>query len=399
MRVLITGIDGYLGWPLALYLRKRGHEIAGIDNYARRRWVKEVGSQSAIPIPVFPERMRTFQKIGTHYPLQFWNGDLTNYDFVSGVYKEFNPETIVYLGEMPSAAYSMLDVWHATYTQSNNVLGTIATLHAIKEFCPQAHLVKLGTMGEYGTPNCSIPEGSIPSHPCEYVPHTIPITSCPMRGLMFPRHAGSWYHQSKVHDTHNTEMACRFWKLRATDIMQGVVYGTQTDETQDNPDLATRFDFDECFGTVINRFCAQAVIGMPLTVYGTGGQQRGFLPLRDSMQCLGIAIENPPSPGEYRVFNQFASVCRIYDLAKAVKLFAKKEDLDVEIQPVENPRIESEKHNYTPESKRLRKLGYVPTDNIPADIREIIQDLKPHAYRLRECQDVLKPKIKWREKI
>ena len=396
MRILITGIDGYLGWPLALYLRKRGHEIAGIDNYARRRWVKEVGSQSAIPIATFPERIREFRGI-TGDTLHFWNGDLTSYDFVSSVYKEFNPEAIVYLGEMPSAAYSMLDVWHATYTQSNNVLGTLTTLYAIKEFCPQAHLIKLGTMGEYGTPDCDIPEGSIPNHPCSRHYDSVAIP-CPMKGLMFPRQAGSWYHQSKVHDTHNTEMACRFWHLRATDIMQGVVYGTQTDEMQNNPELATRFDFDECFGTVINRFCAQAVIRTSLTVYGAGGQRRGFIPLRDSMQCLGIAIENPPDPGEYRVFNQFASVCKIYDLAKAVKLFAEKEGLDVEIQPIENPRIESEEHTYTPESKRLRKLGYVPTDNIPADIQEIIRDLKPHANRILECQNALKPKIKWGEK-
>ena len=286
MRVFIAGIDGYLGWSLAQYLTARGHEVAGTDTFFRRAWVEEVGSVSALPVYSIQERLAAFaERYGKQ--LNFRTGDLMDYEFLTGYLRDFQPEAVVHLGEMPSAPYSMIDQQHATFTQQNNVIGSLNLLWAIRETCPEAHLVKLGTMGEYGTPNVDIPEG---------------FFEVEFRGrkdyMPFPRQANSFYHLTKVHDTNNTMFACKTWGLRSTDIMQGVVFGTRIDEMGEDPRLRSRLDFDQCFGTAINRFACQAVIGHPLTVYGSGGQTRGFLPLRDSMQCLTIAIENPPKPGE-----------------------------------------------------------------------------------------------------
>lgn len=290
MKILIAGMDGYLGWALAQYLTARGHEVAGADIFHRRRWVAEMGSHSATPIVDMPDRLRAFAAKWGKTPL-FRAGDLTDWDFVRQLFEDFQPEAVVHFGECPSAPYSMIDVHHATWVQTNNIVGTFNILFAMQELAPESHLVKLGTMGEYGTPNVDIPEGFFE---IEY------------RGrkdrLPFPRQAGSWYHWSKVHGSNNIMFACKIWGLRSTDIMQGVVYGTRIDEMDSEP-LLTRLDFDQCFGTAINRFCCQAVIGEPLTPFGKGHQRRGFLPLRDSMQCLTLAIENPPEAGEYRVFN------------------------------------------------------------------------------------------------
>ncbi len=383
MRVLITGADGYLGWPLSLYLAKRGHEVAGIDDYRRRQWVGEMGCWSATPTALMADRLHAYyQNMGQN--LRFYKGDLTDYNFVLNVYKTFKPEAIVYLGEMPSAPYSMIDVHHAVYTQTNNIMGTLVTLYAMREVVPDCHLVKLGTMGEYGTPNVDIPEGFFE---IEY------------RGrkdrMMFPRKAGSWYHQSKVHDTNNIEMACRFWGLRSTDIMQGVVYGTRIDEMGTDERLLTRFDFDQSFGTAINRFCAQAVVGLPLTPYGKGKQKRGFLPLRDSMQCLTVACEHPPKQGEYRVFNQFEEVYNVTELAEKVRKIGNEFGLKVEIKPVENPRMESEEHHYNPDHKHLLDLGYQPTHDMESELRLIFKDLTKYRERIETRKYASFPDIRW----
>ncbi len=384
MRVLITGIDGYLGWALALRLAKAGHEVAGVDNFARRRWVAEMGSESAMPIADMAARQRAFQDFCGR-ELAFFEGDLTDYDFTLDAYRRFAPEAIVYLGEMPSAPYSMMDVHHAVYTQTNNVMGALTTLFAIKEAVPNCHLVKLGTMGEYGTPNLDIPEGFFE---IEY------------RGrkdrLMFPRRAGSWYHQSKVHDTHNVEMACRLWGLRSTDIMQGVVYGLRTEEIDGSaPELRTRFDFDQCFGTVINRYCAQAVIGQPLTPFGKGGQKRSFLPIKDSVQCLRLAVENPPARGEYRTFNQFENVYSVWELAEKVQAAGRRLGLDTRVQPIENPRVEAESHYYNPDRQRLLDLGYQPTRDMDGEIEQTLLDLAPNRNIILRHEDALVPDIRW----
>ena len=293
--MLIAGADGYLGWALSMALASRGYEVVGIDNLSRRRNVEEIGSWSALPIKTMLQRLSAFRNFYGK-SITFVEGDLTNYVTVRDLIASYKPTAIVHLGEQPSAPYSMIDVNHCVYTHTNNVVGTLNILYAMHETSPDTHLVKLGTMGEYGTPNMDIPEGFFE---IEYKGRK--------DRLPFPRMAGSWYHWTKVHDSGNIMFACKIWKLKSTDVMQGVVYGTRTDLIT-SPELFTRFDFDEVFGTAINRFCAQAVIDYPLLPYGKGHQKRGFIALRDSMQCLTIALENPPEKSEYRVFNQFDEV-------------------------------------------------------------------------------------------
>lgn len=383
MRVFIVGVDGYLGWALAQHLRNVGHHVAGMDALLRRNWVDEVKSISAIPIFSREDRIAAFEE---HYDfqLEFHKVNLLQYEQVKEILYKYQPDAIVHLGEMPSAAYSMIDQEHSLFTQQNNVLGNLNLLWAIKEACPQAHLVKLGTMGEYGTPNIDIPEGFFE---VEY------------RGrkdiLPFPKQAASFYHWSKVHDSNNTMYACKIWGLRSTDIMQGVVFGTQINNMSDDPRLKTRLDFDQCFGTVINRFCCQAVIGHPLTVFGKGMQRRGFLPLRDSMQCLTIAIENPPSQGEYRVFNQFENTYSIRELADIVKSVAQDMELDVPILHYDNPRIEDAEHYFNPDRNHLVNLGYTPGGEITQEIRTMLEDLLPHRQRIMEKMNILIPDIRW----
>lgn len=383
MRVFIAGVDGYLGWALAQYLTARGHDVAGVDNYARRQWVDEMGSVSAIPIYSMPDRLAAFRE---HYgkELLFREGDLLDYQFLRDFLSDFQPDAIVHLGEMPSAPYSMIDQAHSIYTHTNNVNGSLNVLWAMREVCPEAHLVKLGTMGEYGTPNVDIPEGFFE---IEY------------RGrkdrLPFPRQPGSFYHLTKVHDTNNTMFACRIWGLSATDIMQGVVFGTQIDTMGANPVLRSRLDFDQCFGTAINRFACQAVIGHPLTVYGVGHQKRGFLPMRDSMQCLTIAIENPPKAGEYRVFNQFEECYTVDELAEKVREAGSAVGLDVDIEHFDNPRTEKEEHYYNPDRQHLIDLGYKPTHDVVAEVKIMLQDLVPQRDRIMAKREIVVPDIRW----
>jgi UDP-sulfoquinovose synthase len=383
MRVFIAGTDGYLGWSLSLYLAARGHEVSGCDLFLRRDWVAEMGSQSATPIRRMTERLEAFRD-NFRTNLQFRRGDLQDYNFVLNCFRSFQPEAIVHLGEMPSAPYSMTDVHHAVFTQMNNLIGTLHILYAMKEACPNAHLVKLGTMGEYGTPNIDIPEGSFT---IEY------------RGrkdtLPFPRQAGSWYHQTKVHDTHNISFACKIWGLRSTDIMQGVVFGTRIDEMGEDERLVTRFDFDQCFGTAVNRYCAEAVIEHPLTPFGKGSQKRGFLPLRDSMQCLTLAIEKPAKEGEYRVFNQFEEVYDVTELAQKVKRVGKNLGLNVDIRNLENPRKEMEEHYYNPDHKHLLDLGYKPSHDVEKELEIMLKDLIKYRSRIEARKEALIPDIRW----
>lgn len=383
MRILVAGIDGYLGWPLAQYLAARGHKVAGVDAYFRRKWVEEVGSWSAIPICSMQDRLIAFkQRYGTE--LAYWEGDLREYGLVESIFHAFQPDTIVHFAECPSAPYSMIDRDHTVFVQTNNIITTFNLLYAMRDICPQAHLVKLGTMGEYGTPDIDIPEGFFE---IEY------------RGrhsrLLFPRQAGSWYHWSKVHGSNNIMFACKLWRLRATDIMQGVVFGTRIDEMDNDERLLTRFDFDQCFGTVVNRYCAQAVIGHPLTPYGRGHQKRGFLPLRDSMQCLTLASENPPQAGEYRVFNQFEEVYDISALALKVQAVAGKLGLETEVQNLQNPRSELEDHYYHPDHQLLFDLGYKPTHDLEGEIELMLRDLFEYRDRIALKEQAMVPDIRW----
>jgi len=379
MRVFIAGIDGYLGWALAQYLTEAGHMVGGVDNSFRRDCVSEMGSYSAIPIPSVNER-RYFlaKKYGKKFNIDYF--DITEGDKLFVALSEFRPDVIVHLAEMPSAPYSMIDTEHAIETHHNNLDGTLNLLFAMRDHFPDVHLVKLGTMGEYGTPNIDIPEGEF---------------DLEFRGrkaqVMFPRKPGSFYHATKVHDTYNIEMACRLWGLRSTDIMQGVVYGTRIGDKPFAPGLATRFDFDATFGTAINRFCAQAIIGEPITPYGNGHQKRGFLPLRDSMQCLRLIIENPPAAGEYRTVNQFEDVYDITALAEKVQTVYG----NCEIRNLVNPRMEEEDHYYNPDHQKLFDLGYKPTVDMITEIANMLDDLKPHKDRILEKKHVLTPDVRW----
>jgi len=383
MNVMVMGIDGYLGWTLSMYLSGRGHDVSGVDNFSRRRNVKEIGSQSATPIRSMKDRLDAYEE-ATGRRLRFYEGDLTHPDFTDLVIEKEKPDCVVHLGEIPSAPYSMIDIQHCNYTQINNIVGTNNILFAIKKHAPDCHLLKLGTMGEYGTPNVDIPEGSFE---VEY------------RGrkdrLMFPRQPGSFYHLSKVHDTYNIVFACRVWGLRSTDIMQGVVHGVVTDDMV-NDDLLTRFDFDEAFGTALNRFCAQAVIGQELTPYGKGGQTRGYIALRDSMQCLTIAMEKPPSEGKYRVFNQFDETYSVNELAEHVVKVAGEFGVEAKIWNIENPRVEAEEHYYNPDREKLPALGFRPTKSLDDELRLTIPRLMKYRSRIEAMKESILPRIRWK---
>ncbi len=366
-----------------MHLTMKGHKVVGIDNFSRRKNVKEIGSWSAISIGSMNERLDAFREIYGK-DIGFHEGDLRNYHFIKGIIRRFKPDAIVHLGEQPCAPFSMIDVEHCVYTMTNNIVGTLNILYAIHETSPETHLVKLGTMGEYGTPNIDIPEGFFE---IEY------------RGrrdrLPFPRFAGSWYHWTKVHDSGNIIFACKIWGLRSTDIMQGVVYGTRTEEMTDDR-LLTRFDFDGVWGTSLNRFCAQAVIGHPLTPYGKGGQTRGFISLRDSIQCLTLATEKPPEKGEYRVANQFDECYSVLELAERVQRAGKRLGLDVEIGHAPNPRIEAEEHYYNPDHRLLYDLGFRPTRELEEELEIILEDLHKFKDRIEAKREKIMPTILWK---
>jgi UDP-sulfoquinovose synthase len=349
MRVLILGGDGYLGWPTALRFSARGHEVAVVDNFSRRRWVGESGSDSLTPIRGLDERIEAWRETSGEQ-IRSYTGSVEEGDFLDGVVAETRPEVVIHYGEQPSAPYSMISRERAVETQYTNVIGNLNLLFAMRDHVPECHLVKLGTMGEYGQPNIDIEEGYIE------IEHKGRKDTLP-----FPKLPGSLYHCSKVHDSTNIHFACRTWGLRATDLNQGVVYGIETDETAGDERLITRFDYDEIFGTVLNRFCVQAVIGHPLTVYGTGGQTRGFLNIRDTLACVELAATNPADAGEFRVFNQFTEQFSVLELAELVKAAGEHLGYSVQIDHVDNPRVEKEEHYYNAIHTKLLDLGLEPT--------------------------------------
>jgi len=369
MKVLVCGADGYLGAPLVAHLKNRGHRVIGVDNFLRRKMVAEIGSQSAMPIPTIKER-RESEGFGT--------GDITDYDFIRNVLCLHKPESIVNLAQIPSAPYSMIDAQHANLVQKNNNVGLMNLLWASKKHVPETHITTLATMGEYGTPNIPIPEGFFE---IEYqgMRDTLP----------FPRQGGSFYHISKIQSTHNVSFACKIWKLKSTDIHQGVVYGTRTEDT------TTRFDFDECFGTMINRAVACAVINRPIIPYGLGQQKRGYIALRDSIQCLTISVENPPNEENYRVWNQFDECYRCNQIAEIVAEVGKSFSLNTSVENRENPRIESERHFYQPHHGKLHQLGFRPTMTLLEELKVMFKDLIPNKQRILKYADKIEPTIRW----
>jgi nucleoside-diphosphate-sugar epimerase len=390
MRILILGSDGYLGWPLSLHFANKGRQIYGIDDLSRRKRVMERGSDSGIPIASPEERKKIAKEIlGVDIDQRIF--DLRNTQKVMETIKEIKPEVIVHFGEIPSAPYSMRDVYSTIETHDVNVNGTLNVIWTMQKYCPQAHLIKLGTMGEYGVPGITISEGYIKSINGEEIPKR--------NKVLFPRDAGSFYHQTKVHDTNNIKFACKIWGLRSTDIMQGVVYGTRTEQTAKNPLLATRFDFDSIWGTAVNRFVVQAILGIPLTVYGLGGQTRGYLNIIDTMRCIETIAEHPPEEGEYRTINQFTQVKSITEIAELVQKVGNKIGLDVEIKNIPNPRIEAERHKYPVEQNALRNMGFERSKTMEESIRYMIEDLLPYKERLRRFVNSVMPYIKWNPKV
>jgi UDP-sulfoquinovose synthase len=357
--------------------------VAIIDNFLRRQWDDELGVQTLTPIRPLSERLRVWQ-MRSGKTIDLFVGDVADFDFLSSMVKQFKPEAIVHFAEQRSAPYSMIDRKHAVFTQVNNVLGTLNVLFAIREFQPDCHLIKLGTMGEYGTPNIDIEEGYIT------IEHNGRKDVLP-----YPKQPGSFYHLSKVHDSHNIMFACKIWGIRATDLNQGVVYGTMTDEIALDEALINRFDYDDVFGTVLNRFCVQAAIGQPLTVYGKGGQMRGFLDIRDTVRCIEIACQNPASRGECRVYNQFTEQFSVLELAQMVETVGKKLGMNVEIDHLPDPRVEAEEHYYNAKHSKLIDLGLEP--HLLSDA--LLDSLVTIAVRYRDRVDasLMLPQVNWRE--
>lgn len=382
MRILILGGDGYLGWPQALYLSQKGYKVAVFDNLARRHFDLKQGFDSLIPIQTLHQRIEAWQRI-TGKTITAYHGDTTDYTALSKAFQEFQPEAVVHFAEQRAAPYSMIDREHAVHTQFTNVIGTLNVLYAIKDFAPNCHLVKLGTMGEYGTPNIDIEEGFIE------IEHKGRKDVLP-----FPKQPGSFYHLSKVHDSHNIQFCCRIWGLRSTDLNQGVVYGADTDETLLAPDLATRFDYDQIYGTALNRFCIQAAVGYPLTVYGSGGQTRGYIHVRDTVRCIELAIQNEPKAGEYRVFNQITEWFSVNDLAERVQRVGNSMGLNVELQQISNPRVELEEHYYNVVHTKLLDLGLQPHLLNDKEVEHLISVAIEH--RNRVDARLIAPTVNWR---
>lgn len=382
-RVMVIGGDGYCGWATALHLSNKNYEVAIVDSLVRRLFDHQLGLESLTPISSIHNRIRRWKSL-TGKNIELYIGDICDFEFLSETFKSFKPDSVVHFGEQRSAPYSMIDRSRAVFTQNNNVIGTLNVLFAIKEFRDQCHLVKLGTMGEYGTPNIDIEEGYIT------ITHNGRTDTLP-----YPKQASSFYHLSKVHDSNNIAFTCKAWGIRATDLNQGVVYGVRTDETEMHEELCNRFDYDGIFGTALNRFCVQAAVGHPLTVYGKGGQTRGYLDIRDTVQCVELAIANPAQAGEFRVFNQFTEQFSVNELATLVTSAGGKLGLNVETISVPNPRVEAEEHYYNAKHTKLIELGLKP--HLLSD--SLIDSLLNFAIKFKDRVDTkqIMPSVSWRK--
>jgi len=381
MRILILGADGYLGWPTAMAFRRAGHHVFTVDNYLRRRIAAETDSEALMPNPRLAERSEIFRQVAGG-EIAHAEGDCCDFDFICKVVREFAPEAVVHYAEQPSAPYSMINYQEARTTLSNNLTATFNLIWAVLKHARDCHIIKLGTMGEYGTPNIDIEEG------------WIEITHNGRRDkFLYPRQAGSLYHTTKVLDTDLLWFYVRTYGLRVTDLMQGPVYGLSTDEADLDERLLPNFHYDDIFGTVVNRFLVQAVAGVPLTVYGKGGQTRGYLNIRDTLACIALAAANPPRPGELRILNQFTETFSVNDLAERVRSVGAQLKLAVEVKHIDNPRKELEEHYYNPAHSGLLQLGLQPhfmTDDVLTAMLERVL-----RYRDRiEVKRIL-PRVRW----
>ena len=367
MRVLILGADGYLGWPLCMKLSQMGHEVIGVDSYFRRRACTELDCEPLFTNPNLVQRGAIWQE-ATGKMVKIHIGDITDYHYLAAICKEYRPEGIVHLAEQPSAPYSMMNRDKAAETISNNLISTLNVIFAVKDTNPSCQIVKLGTMGEYGTPNIDIEEG------------WLEIDHQGRRDkFLFPRQASSLYHTTKIQDTDLLWFYVRNWGLRVTDLMQGPVYGLLTEEARLDERLLPNFNYDEIFGTVLNRFIVQGTAGYPLTVYGKGSQVRGFLNLVDSLECIYLALKSPAKPGELRILNQIVETFSINTLAQMVKRVGDGLGYKVAIEHIPNPRVEKEEHYYNPKYSGLLELGLKPhylTDSVIESMFKIVDKYK-----------------------
>ncbi|TPW25979.1 NAD-dependent epimerase/dehydratase family protein [Pararhizobium mangrovi] len=382
MRVLVLGGDGYLGWPTAMHLSAAGHDVVVVDNYLRRSLAQERDCEALFEVPNLVRRAQIWkERSGRSINVRI--GDLCNWDFISDVFNTIRPEAIVHYAEQPSAPYSMIDRGAAGLTLTNNLSATFNVIHAMNNFTPKAHLIKLGTMGEYGTPNIDIEEGWLD------VEH-----NGRKDRFLFPRAAGSLYHTTKILDTDLLWFYVRVWGLRVTDLMQGPVYGLETDENEGTEALYSFFNYDEIFGTVLNRFIVQAISGHPLTIYGKGGQTRGYLNLKDTLQCVKLALEAPAREGELRIFNQFVETFSVNELSDKVRASGDRLGLNVSVETLPNPRQEAEEHYYKPSHTGLLDLGLKPHP-LTDDVMDSMMMLILH-YKSRIVSDRIYRGIKWK---
>ena len=381
MKVLILGCDGYLGWPTCMYFSQRGHKVIGVDNYFRRSAAIEFDCEPLVPTPNLLQRARVWEEL-TGKKIDIHIGDVANYDFLLSVFRTYSPDAVIHYAEQPSAPYSMINRDTAAFTVRNNLISTLNIVYAVKETNPDCHIIKLGTMGEYGTPDIDIEEGWLE------IEH---------RGrkdrFLFPRQASSLYHTTKIQDTDMLWFYVRTWGLKVTDLMQGPVYGLSTDEADMDETLIPNFHYDEIFGTVLNRFIVQAISGYPLTIYGKGTQIRGYLNLKDTMQCVYLSAEQPADRGELRIFNQVTETFSVNELAEKVKRAGEKLGYRVQLKTIKNPRAEKEDHYYNPRYTGLIELGLTPhylTDEV---LEKMLKTVEKHRERIN--RDAIFKGIKW----
>ena len=382
MRVLILGGDGYLGWATAMHLSARGHSVTAVDNGLRRRLCREIGAAPLVEVPALAERADLWRAASGH-AVETLQGDVCDYEFLTGVFRDFQPDALVHYAEQPSAPFSMDGRERAAVTLQNNLMSTLNVAFAVRDISPKCHIVKLGTMGEYGTPNIDIEEGYLE------VAH-----KGRSHKFLYPKTPGSIYHLTKVQDSDLLYFATRIWRLAITDLNQGPVYGLETPELAADERLAPHFNYDDVFGTVLNRFVVQAVAGFPLTVYGAGRQTRGYLNIVDTMQCVELALAQPAQPGEFRVLNQFTETFAVTDLAEKVRAAGRQTGLDVAIKSIENPRVEAEEHYYNPANTGLLELGLQPHPLTGDVLAGMIGYVQRHANTIDQAQ--MLPRVRWR---
>ena len=389
-KVLILGGDGYLGWPTAMYLSKLGYKVAAVDSYFRRWACHELDVEPLIDVPNMQIRAGLYKDL-TRRTIEVAVGDITNYDFLRRVFegKAFSaawgpepPDAVVHYAEQPSAPYSMINREKAVFTLTNNLVGTANLIHAVKEYNRDCQIVKLGTMGVYGTPNIDIEEGYLE------VEH-----KGRRHKFLYPKAPGSLYHLTKAQDGDMLYFYMRMWDLRVTDLNQGPVCGIETDESLEDDRLLSIFNYDDVFGTVLNRFLVQAAAGFPLTVYGKGGQTRGYLNIKDTLACVELSIRHPADRGQYRVFNQFVELFSVNDLADKVVKAGKGLGIKVQVKSIPNPRREAEEHYYNPAHTGLLDLGLKPhylTDEVAGAM--LAHVLK---YKSRIQKGYILPRVSW----